>query len=679
MAAVATGVAAATAALVKSTVDASNYADDILTQSAVSGIDTEQLQEYAYAADLVDVSVDTMVGAMTKNIKSMTSAADGTKAAQEAYEELGISVTDANGELRNSQDVFWEIIDALGQIENPTKRDSIAMQLLGKSARDLNPLINVGSEGMAAFAEEAHNAGAVMSSDVLAGFGAFNDELMRMKSGVGAAKNALGGVLLPILNELSGDGVSLLNTFTTAMNSSNGDASGFANAIAQTIKQALVMAIDKLPTILNFGKELFSSLMSGLLEALPELIPQIIDLATQLLTSVVDMIANGNLLDQIVETIVVLLTSLADAVDKILPVLAEAIPKIVLKIVEILTDPATIGSILDAALTMLMAIVQAVPQLVIALVDALPQIINSILTLLEDKDNFQKIITGAIDLLMAIVDAIPDILVALAKALPQIITSIVTFLLDPENFQMILTGFLDLMWALITAIPTIVIELGKKLPEIIEGVKNGLAPLGDFFASIWDGLCETFEGVGEWFKTHFDEAWQNIKKVFEPVGEFFQGVWKTISDIFTPIGTTIGNAVSNAFHNVLDGVIGWVEGAVNGVIGWINSIIDTINGLFGSNIGHLNTVNLTRTTHGGHGGALPSATEMSARSVAIDNGAAARWLSSQGYTISEDAQTTGTTQVGGTTNSFTQIINAPSSPSRAEIYRDTKKLLQLVG
>ncbi|MBR3279004.1 MAG: phage tail tape measure protein, partial [Lachnospiraceae bacterium] len=641
--------------------------------------DTEQLQEYAYAADLVDVSVDTMVGAMTKNIKSMTSAADGTKAAQEAYEELGISVTDANGELRNSQDVFWEIIDALGQIENPTKRDSIAMQLLGKSARDLNPLINVGSEGMAAFAEEAHNAGAVMSSDVLAGFGAFNDELMRMKSGVGAAKNALGGVLLPILNELSGDGVSLLNTFTNSMNESDGDASGLANAIALTLKQALMMAIEKLPTMLSFGKELLTALLGSVVESLPEILPMIVQMLTGLITSLVYEIENGTLIEDIVDAVLALFTAIADAVPVILPVILGAIPKIILGIVGKLTDPDTIEQIIDGAFKMLMAIVDAIPKFLIELIQALPQIINSILGMLGNKENFQKIIRGAIDLFMGIVKAIPDIVLALAEALPQIITSLITFFLDPDNFEMVLNGFLDLLWALITAIPTIVFELGKKLPDIIKGIKDGLSPLGDFFASIWNGLCDTFKGVGEWFKKHFDEAWQNIKKVFEPVGNFFEGVWKKITDIFGPIGTTIGNAVSNAFHSVLDGVIGWVEGAVNGVIGWINSIIDTINGLFGSNIGHLNTVKLTKTTHGGHGGALPSATEMSARSVAIDNGAAARWLSSQGYTISEDAQTTGTTQVGGTTNSFTQIINAPSSPSRAEIYRDTKKLLQLVG
>jgi predicted RNase H-like nuclease (RuvC/YqgF family) len=104
---VAVGAAAISAgkALVDMTVEAAAYADEMLTQSTVTGMSVESLQAYSYAADLVDVSLDTLTGSMAKNVKSMSSAADGSAKYADAYARLGVSVTDANGNLRDSEDV----------------------------------------------------------------------------------------------------------------------------------------------------------------------------------------------------------------------------------------------------------------------------------------------------------------------------------------------------------------------------------------------------------------------------------------------------------------------------------------------------------------------------------------------------------------------------------------------
>ena len=114
------------------TVGASQYADDILTMSTVTGMSTESLQAYKYAAELVDTSMETLTGSMARNIRSMNSAREGTGAASQAYKALGISITDANGNLRDSETVYWETIDALGNVANETERDALAMQLFGK-------------------------------------------------------------------------------------------------------------------------------------------------------------------------------------------------------------------------------------------------------------------------------------------------------------------------------------------------------------------------------------------------------------------------------------------------------------------------------------------------------------------------------------------------------------------
>ena len=108
----------------------------------------------------------------------------------EAYEKLGVQATNANGSLRDSDTVYWEIIDALGKMKNETERDAIAMQILGKSAQELNPLIEAGSARMDELGDAAKKAGYVVSEDMLAAYGALDDQLQYLEVGTTAAKNA---------------------------------------------------------------------------------------------------------------------------------------------------------------------------------------------------------------------------------------------------------------------------------------------------------------------------------------------------------------------------------------------------------------------------------------------------------------------------------------------------------
>ena len=94
---------------------AGTNADDLNTLSKVYGISTQDLQMYAAAGDLVDVSVETIAKSHVKLEKSMSSAASGTGKNAEAFEALCVSVTDADGNLRDSDEVWQDTIKALGE------------------------------------------------------------------------------------------------------------------------------------------------------------------------------------------------------------------------------------------------------------------------------------------------------------------------------------------------------------------------------------------------------------------------------------------------------------------------------------------------------------------------------------------------------------------------------------
>lgn len=176
-------------------------ADELATQSAITGLSTDTLQEYAYMAELVDTDVSTITGSLSKLAKNMASASKGTGAAHDAFKQLGISVTDSNGALRDNEDVFNEVIDVLGTIANETERDTIAMNLFGKSAQELNPLIKAGSKQIKAYAQEAHDMGYVLSKDVIKQNAAASDAIEKFKNAATGAKNAIGAAFAPAIEE----------------------------------------------------------------------------------------------------------------------------------------------------------------------------------------------------------------------------------------------------------------------------------------------------------------------------------------------------------------------------------------------------------------------------------------------------------------------------------------------
>lgn len=86
-------------ALASSTMDMSKTADDLLTLSTQTGLTTDQLQEFEYASELVDVSTDTLQGSLVKLTNNMQTAATGTGSAAEAFKTLKVKVADSQGHV----------------------------------------------------------------------------------------------------------------------------------------------------------------------------------------------------------------------------------------------------------------------------------------------------------------------------------------------------------------------------------------------------------------------------------------------------------------------------------------------------------------------------------------------------------------------------------------------------
>lgn len=366
-AAVVKGAVKVAKALADMTVNGAEYADNVLTQSTVTGIATDKLQEYMYAADLVDVSTETLTKSIAKNVKSMSEAAKGSGEYAEAYNRLGVSVTDANGDLRSSEQVFWETIDALGNVGNETERDALAMQIFGKSAQELNPLIKAGSDRMRELGEEARNAGAVMSGETLNAFGEFKDQLDRLKAGSEAAKRALGTALLPMLTELSQKGVSMLGDYTNALLECNGNIEQMAKVTGQFLGDAVQELSRYAPQLVDIALSAIDGLLDGLTSNLPEIIKSLEDGCNKITSSIVDFFKDTKRVKEIAKAGVQLLGSLTGNITDIVLAIAESLPDLITGICEELAKPEFQEMMLEAGIKLFLGLVSNVPAIVAAL------------------------------------------------------------------------------------------------------------------------------------------------------------------------------------------------------------------------------------------------------------------------------------------------------------------------
>ena len=553
------------------TYKAGTMADDLNTLSKQTGISTHDLQMYAAMADLVDVPVETLAKSQSKLKKSMLGASEGGSQAK-YFEQLGISVTDANGNLRDSNDVFQETIKALGQMENETERDAIAMAIFGKSANELNPLIeDAGATYEKVATIMAEHGLEPVSQEELDKANEFNDAIDTIKlvflQAVQIVGTKIAGYLVPLMEKVVNVAADIASKIAGLDGGALAKIMGIAGALAGL--SPVLIAVGK-------GMQIFGGHLKDVAEFVTKIpmLGKAFGLLTNPVTLVVAALAGLGLainkvgFDNFVTTAETAITSFAEQLPGI-------INTIVGKIVEL------VPVIFNGIVTAVQAIVALLPTLI------------------------PTIVQGGIALFNGLVQAVSQIIPVLIQAVVSLIQTLVAAL--PTIIPVLLQGAIDLFMAFVQAIPVIVPQLISAVGQLIIALVRALPGLFStllmtvvtLFQGMWKSITGVFAGVGQWFQKKFSEAWQNVQKVFSGVGQFFSGVWRTITGVFTNIGTSVAGAVSGAIRSGLNGALATIENIINGGISMINGAIGLINKIPGVNIGKIGRLSLPRLAEGG--------------------------------------------------------------------------------
>ncbi len=162
------------ALMTKKAIDAAGALQDSATNL---GLNVEALQELRYAAEQSGVAQESFDKSLEKFTRNIGEAAQGSGAAKDAFNILGVSVRDTQGNIRDTESVFRDVSDAMANIENPTERVRLAFELFGKQGVALVGMLSEGSDATDKMRQRARDLGIVLEADLVREAEAAGDEL----------------------------------------------------------------------------------------------------------------------------------------------------------------------------------------------------------------------------------------------------------------------------------------------------------------------------------------------------------------------------------------------------------------------------------------------------------------------------------------------------------------------
>lgn len=232
-------------------------ADKLDDLSDKTGIAAGKLKEMEFAATLAGTSLDGLVGAYNKLSRSAVASEDELKKQAQAFEDIGVSVKDAQGNLKDADTLFGEVADKFKDLQDGPEKSTLAFRLFGSEAENLIPLLNKGSEGMKELRDEARELGRLAPDEFTKlgkASGDFFDNLDRLKLVFGGLFDQLNSELVPVMNIFLEEIISSAKEGGVLKDVLDGIAYVFKNVVIPVIKVAAITLDGFVSTLKIAGK-----------------------------------------------------------------------------------------------------------------------------------------------------------------------------------------------------------------------------------------------------------------------------------------------------------------------------------------------------------------------------------------------------------------------------------------
>lgn len=559
----------------------------------------EFLQSLISGADAGVFSIDKVGDAVKEfNIR----AKDGSDSSAEGFQLLGLNAEEMTSKFAQggdtAQQAFYQVVNALDQMEDPVAKNTAAVDLFGTMYEDLESNMLPILSSMQGASENTYDA-----------LGQINEvKYNDIGSAMEGLKRSVGNLTIDMKSELAGGIAGALGGLVNTINSFDGDYSKLIKGVVQAGKD-MISAFA--PLISNFKEKatlIVSEISDGIQEKMPiivEKVPEILsklvsgfisgkqkmmEVAIPLITSLVEgILQHGSELISLASTLVTgICNAIVTFLPKLIPIATQLIQTLVTGIQTLL--PNIIPVAIEIIMALIDGILGALPTLMVALPQIIFAIVNGILEHLTD------IIVCAIQIVMAIVSGIIENVSLLLSAVISIITTIVNLVL--ENLPMLINVALEIVMALVNGILqnlSPLLEMGIQLVlELVNAILQNLEPILnasiEMIMAIVNGLSSNIETLIDCailiLQTLIQGITDNLELIvtcaINLIVQLASGLVQAIPKLVAVIPQIV-EAIWNAITSVdwLGLGVNILEGIANGLIAGLSVIGDTISNVAG--------------------------------------------------------------------------------------------------
>lgn len=469
----ATAIGGAAYKIATSTAEQADYIDKL---SERTGINREELQRWKHAADQSGVSVDSFKNGIKKMSDVIDDANSGSKTASTSLSRLGLSLDDLN--KMSTEEKFNTITAALADMEQGAERNALGNDLLGKSYTEMLPLLNAGSDGMAALKKEADDLGIVMSEDTVKAGVVLGDTIANVKDAFGGLLNRIGAAAIPLI---------------------------------QQIADMIIAGLPKIQAL--FGKlvpvisSVFERLLPPLFELIQNLFPVLMDLISSLLPPIESIITA--ILPVIIELIQLLLPPILQIIQAILPVLINLINTVMPLLVQIIE-----------------AILPVITTLIETIIPPILEIVEMILPILTDLLNqLMPILTSLLEAVLPVIISLIELIAPILKPILELLFTLLEPLLDLLNLILppLISLFTGLISKALTPLKAALGVVADVLNTVFKGAFEGIGKVVGNIKNVFSGIIDFVKNV---FTGNWRGAWDAVVKIFSNIFEGIKNAFK---------------------------------------------------------------------------------------------------------------------------------------------------------
>lgn len=348
--------------------------DQLKAAEQAYGKNSAQAQKYRQELNQARAAVINTENALQDNTKAMLTQNAAAKALGTTFSAVAkgaLAVTKATGKL-----IAGSTVGALVAAGGAAVVAAKGFQQLGK------------------FAVEAAQAKGDDGQPLYAQYAQLGENIEGLTTASGAAKAALGSLLLPALESLSAEGTQFLNDFSAAMAETGGDTAKMGAVVGDFLAKGVQQISEKLPQYIQMGGEILTALgggiaanldtilasagqilqtlTDGLISAAPEIGAAAVDVvmflgsflmenAPQLLTAGLDLLNN-------------VITGITNALPELIPAAVQMISQLLMALVQ--NAPQLVASGLELILALVQGLIEALPELIIAAGEAVKALVQ---------------------------------------------------------------------------------------------------------------------------------------------------------------------------------------------------------------------------------------------------------------------------------------------------------------